>query len=192
MDNVICGWNIANSFLKKSFEERISITITKLNCLVYLLYSDYLYLFNCKLCNETFIKTDNGPVLPTIYAKFSSFGESIINRFACDSTGRIFMIKNTTDFENRLGYIWDWYKNISDVEMLDFVNQLIGEKANGQHLYDIDILEAEINRREEILKRQRERLEAAKNNLVQLKQLSGLQQSDVTFNEVITKKYRLN
>ena len=42
--NIIYGWNIANSILIKSFKDKIYITPLKLNCLVYLLYSEYLYL----------------------------------------------------------------------------------------------------------------------------------------------------
>ena len=62
--NVVCGWNVANSILKKSFEEENYITPLKLNCLVYLLYSEYLYLNGDILCNELFVKTEFGPVLP--------------------------------------------------------------------------------------------------------------------------------
>ena len=46
---MISGWVVANSILKKSFEENIYITPLKLNYLVYLLYSNYLYNKNEKL-----------------------------------------------------------------------------------------------------------------------------------------------
>ena len=42
--DVISGWHAANSILKKSFEEKNYVTLFKLNCLVYLIYSEYLYL----------------------------------------------------------------------------------------------------------------------------------------------------
>ena len=42
--DIVCGRDIANSILKKSFEEEKYITPLKLNCLVYLLYTEYLYI----------------------------------------------------------------------------------------------------------------------------------------------------
>lgn len=41
--NVICSWNVANGFIEKSYEDGIYITPQKLNYLIYLLYSDYLF-----------------------------------------------------------------------------------------------------------------------------------------------------
>lgn len=92
--NVVCGWNVANSILKKSFEEENYITPLKLNCMVYLLYSEYLYLTGEKLFNEFFEKTKYGPVVPSIYSKFETLKNNVITRYAKDANDRIMFVRN--------------------------------------------------------------------------------------------------
>jgi len=147
MNNIICGWNIANSIIKKSFEERIYITPLKLNCLVYLLYSNYLFKTGEKLFNEPFIKNKNGPIVPTIDYKFSCFENNIITKYAKDACGKIIFI-NFNCLEKILLDIWNSYKNMSDIELLTFINETssIFKKENNEIIYDIEILDDETKR----------------------------------------------
>ena len=57
---------MANSILKKSFEDGIYITPLKLNCLTYFLYSNYLFKTGDVLFTELFMKIDEGLVLPSL------------------------------------------------------------------------------------------------------------------------------
>ena len=153
--NVICGWYVANSILEKSFNDRDNIYVTplKLNCLIYLLYANYLYKTNISLCNEPFIKTKNGPVLPSVEFKFGSFRNNFINRFARDSVGKIFHIKNNFEFNECLSYIWSNYKYMSDVEIFNLVCNMDSFKK--KEMYEVidvsDILDDEIKRVEKKL-----------------------------------------
>jgi len=150
--DVICGWNVANAFLKKSFEERIYVTPLKINCLVYLLYSDYLFKSGETLFSEPFIKTEKGPVLSTVEAKFGSFKNNIISKYAKDAKGHICGV-NGELFDEELLFIWNKYKNMSDIEILKFINrsEVFHKKEIDDIISDEEILEDEIKRNEIIL-----------------------------------------
>lgn len=151
--NVVCGWNVANSILKKSFEEENYITPLKLNCMVYLLYSEYLYLTGEKLFNEFFEKTKFGPVVPSIYSKFGTLKNNVITRYAKDANDRIMFVRNDK-FEECVSHIWEKYKNFSDDTILFYVESgvAVSNKQYGELLSDSDILQAEIYRNEFELK----------------------------------------
>ena len=140
--DVICGWNVANSILKKSFEEENYITPLKLNCMVYLLYSEYLYLTGEKLFNEFFEKTKFGPVVPSIYSKFGILKNNVITRYAKDALGKIICARNDK-FNECLSHIWEKYKNFSDDTILFYVESgiAVSKKQYGELLNDGDILQ---------------------------------------------------
>lgn len=146
---MISGWLVANSILKKSFEDNIYITPLKLNYLVYLLYSNYLYRTGENLFNEPFEKTYLGPVVPTVQFKFGSFKKNKIDEYAKDALGNIKYVKGDM-FDNILNYIWDTYKYMSDVEIFILINNgdFYSNKKIGEVLSDTDILEDEKNRNE--------------------------------------------
>lgn len=145
--NVICSWHVANGFMEKSFEERICITPQKLNHLIYLLYSDYLFQTGEKLFNEEFIKTDKGPILPNVEFKFGSFKNNVITGYAKDALGKIFVVSSPF-FKERLSLIWNRYKDMSDMEILNYINSTSTtlEKENKDHISDMEILEDEVKR----------------------------------------------
>lgn len=147
--NIICGWNVANSFIKKSFEDKIYITPLKLNCLIYLLYSEYLFKTGEKIFDELFIKTEKGPVLPTIEFKFGCFKNNVITQYAKDARNNV-MLVNGDFFEEILYSIWNKYKNMGYIEILTFINDnnLICNKENNDYIYDQEILEDEIKRKQ--------------------------------------------
>ena len=155
--NIISSWYIANNFIKKSLEEKNYITTLKLNCLIYLLYSSYLYKYEEKIFVENFIKTEKGPVLPNINFKFGCFKDKVITKYAKDSSGNIITLKEFGEFELELSYIWNKYKNMSDIEILHIVNKgiMISNKNNNEIINDKEILADEIKRNEEILKRRK-------------------------------------
>lgn len=152
--NIICGWRVANSILKKSFNDKDNIFITplKLNCLIYLLYSNYLYKTGVELFNESFFKTVNGPVLSSVEFKFGCFKNNVITKFAKDSLGKIFFVVGD-EFEKSLSYIWSSYKYMDDMEILDFVNNMdaIREKRVSDLIMVSDILDDEIKRNNKLL-----------------------------------------
>lgn len=151
---IICSWNIANTFLKRAFEEKLYFTKYKLNYLIYLLYSHYLYNTGQKLFSEIFIKTNEGPVLVNIESKFGGFNNNVITKYARDSKGNIYGIDGDT-LKVSLDYIWNLYKYISDDELLNFLNNnySFSNKRDDEIITDIDILENEIRINEKLLEK---------------------------------------
>jgi len=160
---VICGWYIANSILKKSFEEKNYITPSKLNSLVYLLSSEYLYLNGESLSNELFEKTKHGPVIPSIYFKFNSFGNRVITEYAKDSTGKIIHI-NGMKFDECLSHIWEKFENIDDVTILSYI-----ESGRGYSKKEVDTTISEREMLMDEISRQEEKLEKAKSYTKKIK-----------------------
>lgn len=144
----------ANRFIQKSLEEQIYVTPLKLNCLVYLLYSDYLFSSLEKLFNEHFIKTNGVPVLPTIDSQFGCFKNSVITECAKDATGCVPVVGGDF-FNERFSCIWNRYKNKSDMEILTFVNagSLFLRKENDKTIYDREIFDDELERYRKSLER---------------------------------------
>ena len=140
---------IANSLLKKSFEEGISVNLLKLNYLVYLLYSDYLSKTGDKLFYESFINTAEGPTLLSLQAKFECFENKSIILFARDAVGNVKVICDDY-LEERLSYIWNTYKNLSSTEILHFLDksEIFLNKEDNEPLSDEEILEDEAKRNE--------------------------------------------
>ena len=154
--NIIYGCHIANSILKKSSEDKIHITPLKLNCLLYLLYSEYLYLTGESLFNETFIKTTKGPIVPSVYYKFISYENYVINNYIKDAKGKVIYVKDGI-FDECLIHIWEKYKNKSDYDILSYIEDgtEYSKKNNEEQLSDIDILNDILTRKEKELENAR-------------------------------------
>lgn len=154
--NIICGWHVANSILEKSFEEENYITALKLNYLVYLLYSEYLYLNGEGLFNELFEKTELGPVVPSVYSKFNLFSNQVITKYAKDSTGRTRGITGNT-FNESLSRVWEKFKNMDNDIILSYIESgyYYSRREEGETLTQADMLIDEISRKEEELEKEK-------------------------------------
>ena len=139
--NIIYGCHIANSILKKSSKDKIHITPLKLNCLLYLLYSEYLYLTGESLFNETFIKTTKGPIVPSVYYNLISYEKTLINNYIKDAKCKVIYVKDGI-FDECLNYICEKYKNKSVDDILSYIEDgtEYSKKNNEEQLNDIDIL----------------------------------------------------
>ena len=78
---------VANNFLRRGKADEIEITPLKLQKLIYFLYKDYLKRTNDMLFSEPFETWTLGPVVPSVYAEFSSYGKNAIQTYAKDSQG---------------------------------------------------------------------------------------------------------
>lgn len=164
--NIVCGWHVANSILIKSFEDKIYITRFKLDCLIYLLYGEYLYLTGNKLFDETFRKTsDGGPMLISIYDKFGSYKNRVIKGYAFDSRGKITYVdyEENEVFDECLTYVWEKYKNKSIEEILSYLDDgnQYSKRKPGFVISEIDILN-------DIITIKEDELEEAKNTVRKL------------------------
>lgn len=109
---------LANTVLKKAFEESINITPMKLQKLLYFIYRDYLQNTNNPLFKEDFLVWKYGPVLSSVYYEFNSFGANPINRFARDAKGKVFWANNSDkQLTKSINTVWNKYKGLSGIEL---------------------------------------------------------------------------
>ena len=98
---MISAVNTANNFIRRSKQEDIAITPLKLQKLVYFLYKQYLQSTKCKLFSEQFETWKYGPVVPSIYTEFSSYGNDPIKSYAQDSQGNCFVVEEKGSLKKR-------------------------------------------------------------------------------------------
>lgn len=78
---------VANTILRKASEDGAEVTCLKLQGILYFLASHYAKITNKRLFNENFETWTHGPVLPSIYRKFGSYGVDPIRGYAKDAAG---------------------------------------------------------------------------------------------------------
>lgn len=117
---IITSVNIANSFLQKSFDEGIPLTVLKLNKLIYLFFRNYLKETGNILFSEPFEAWNTGPVLPNVQSKFQSFRKEPVKNFAYDASGHISALKLVAGTEvNRIfNMVWYTYNSFSASELV--------------------------------------------------------------------------
>ena len=138
---IMRAWNIANSILIKSFNDKIYITPLKLNCLIYLLYGEYLYLTGEVLFNDLMMKSDKGPLAFSIYEKFGSYRNNAIKSYARDAKDKVIYAKSEK-IDECLNYIWEKYKNKTEDEILSYIDSeyRYHNKHKGEAIEPRDIL----------------------------------------------------
>lgn len=104
---------VANNFLKRGHDDEIEITPLKLQKLVYFLYREYLKRTDELLFSERFETWTRGPVVPSIYAEFSSYGGNPIKTYATDSQGNCFIVKENGVFKECIEKTWKDYSHYS-------------------------------------------------------------------------------
>ncbi len=114
---------VANNFLVRGKNEDIEITPLKLQKLVYFLYVDYLKTTQEKLFTERFETWSRGPVIPSIYTEFSSYGSKPIKTFAKDSQDKCYMVSEAGPFKECIDRVWNKFKDLSGGELSDITHR---------------------------------------------------------------------
>lgn len=134
---------VANTILMLSFKENILITPMKLQKLMYFIYKEYLQDTGNKLFSESFEKWQYGPVLPSIYYEFKSFGSGFITKFARDAKGEVEVISidSETYISKIIKRVWNKCKNYRAYELSELTHQKgsAWDKAEDFILKDEDI-----------------------------------------------------
>lgn len=117
---IVTSVNIANSFLQKSFEENVPLTVLKLNKLIYLFFRNYLKETGNILFSEPFEAWNTGPVLPNVQAKFQSFKKEPVKKFAYDAAGQISALKLEagTEIHRIFNKVWYAYNSFTSAELV--------------------------------------------------------------------------
>ena len=77
---------VANTILKRAFEENVDVSPMKLQKLMYFVYKKYIQDTGAALFDEFFEVWQNGPVLPTVYHEFKQYKKTPIKRYKTDSS----------------------------------------------------------------------------------------------------------
>ena len=114
---------VANNFIKRGRAENVGITPLKLQKLVYFLYREYLKRTSEPLFSERFETWKFGPVVPSIYAEFSSYGSKEIKSYATDSKGKCFAVTEVGIFKESIDKVWGIYGRHSGETLSDLTHQ---------------------------------------------------------------------
>jgi len=116
---VITGSILANTFLERAFDEEIEISPMKLQKILYFTCLEYLRFTETLLFTEPFEAWRYGPVLPSAYAEFSSYGKNGITRFARDSQGKVFLVNESANpqLKEAINRVWEGCKRLTAIEL---------------------------------------------------------------------------
>lgn len=117
---------VANTFLYRAFKENIPITPMKLQKLIYFFYREYAKKNNVPLFNEPFETWKYGPVLPSVYYEFQSYGDKPISSFARDAQGKVQILDldHNSDLMSCFCKIWNRYKLYSGPDLSNITHRL--------------------------------------------------------------------
>lgn len=111
--------HIANSILRRAFDEEIPVTPMKLQKLLYFVTAYYGKRTGRDLITENFQTWKYGPVVSSVHYKFRPFGSDAINAFGKDIKGNGFVADESKDADLRtaLDSVWHSAKNIPAVDL---------------------------------------------------------------------------
>lgn len=116
---------LCNTIIKRSFDEKISVSPMKLQKLIYFIYRDYLIKTNRPLFAESFQAWKYGPVLESVYDEFKSFKSNRITRFAKTANGDVYVINEISEPElcSVINEVWNRYKNYDGITLSRITHQ---------------------------------------------------------------------
>lgn len=108
---------VCNNVLQRAFNENIPITPMKLQKLLYFIGCEYAKLTNCDMLSEDFGVWQYGPVLPTVYDEFKSFGGNPITAYAKDASSNSYAVDETTapNLRTAIERIWSNLKGYNGI-----------------------------------------------------------------------------
>lgn len=114
---------VANNFLVRGKDDCVEITPLKLQKLVYFLFKDYLKRTGNPLFSEQFETWKYGPVIPSIYAEFNSYGSDPIKSFAVDSQNICYIVRESGVFKECLDNVWEKYAGYSGTTLSELTHR---------------------------------------------------------------------
>ncbi len=110
---------VANTFLYYAFNEGIDVSPMKLQKLTYFLFREYAKKTGEHLFTEQFEVWKYGPVIPSIYYEFQSFGKGKITKFAKNAQNKVQILNLNANsaLAECFHLIWSRYKYYSGVNL---------------------------------------------------------------------------
>lgn len=147
---MLTALDVANTFLQRGFQKKVSISPMKLQKLIYIFYKTYLRRTDQKLFTETFGAWQKGPVVPVVYSEFKKYRANPITQYSLNNNGQATIIdfSNSHQLKQIFDEVWYRYCNFSATELSDMTHCVDGawDRAvrNGSFLLtDNDIREEE-------------------------------------------------
>jgi uncharacterized phage-associated protein len=99
----------ANNMIRRAVDQGINLTNLKLQKLLYLLYTRYMFDVKAALFPNRFEAWQYGPVLTDIYDIFKIEGASPITELRPDANGKIYIVSEKEMFGDCFDRIWSNY-----------------------------------------------------------------------------------
>lgn len=116
---------LCNNILLRGVNDSEKITPMKLQKLMYFVCRNYTQQFGSSPISEQFEVWQYGPVLPSVYLEFKSFGANPITEFARDAQGNAFMVseKDNPDLAQIIDSVWQKYHAKTGIELSRITHQ---------------------------------------------------------------------
>ena len=110
---------VCNNILFRAISEKIDVSPMKLQKLLYFVACEYIKKTGTPLLNEAFEVWKYGPVLPSVYNEFKSYGKEPILTYAKDAKGISYIVDEDAvpDLKFAVDRIWKSFKNWSGVAL---------------------------------------------------------------------------
>ena len=132
---------IANYFIKKSWERGTELTPMKLVKLVYIAHGWYLGITDQPLLTEVPQAWQYGPVVPTVYHSFKSYGNGQVTRLhtVINAGGPITPDVNDNATQLLLNKVWEIYSRYNGPQLSTLTHQpdtpwdIVWNQQGGKH-----------------------------------------------------------
>ncbi|WP_312279289.1 type II toxin-antitoxin system antitoxin SocA domain-containing protein [Oscillibacter sp.] len=111
--------NLSNNILVRAKREHIAVTPMKLQKLLYYVCVQYVKKTGILPIFERFEPWPYGPVIPSVYSEFKTFGSSPIKSYARNAEGKAKMVDEDANpvLKSCIDDIWNKYKNWGAVDL---------------------------------------------------------------------------
>ena len=116
---------LCNNILLRGFNSGEKITPMKLQKLMYFICRDFTKQYGVSPISEQFEVWQYGPVLPSVYSEFKSFGANPITAFARDAQGSAYMVseRDNSGLAQIIDSVWERYRSASGIELSRITHQ---------------------------------------------------------------------
>lgn len=109
---------VANEIISKAKERNISLTLQKLQKLVFFSNAWHLEIFDEELVNDSFKATEFGPIMPIVKSSFREFGSNEVSEIPL-----LCMTKLSDEQKNLITEVVDIYAPLEGAQLLALATQ---------------------------------------------------------------------
>lgn len=117
--------DLCNNILQRGKLDGVLITPMKLQKIMYYVCRDYVVETGQMPISEDFAVWQYGPVLPSVYGEFKSFGAKPITSYAKDASGHSYKVNESENpiLSRVIDVAWAKYKGKSGIELSKMTHQ---------------------------------------------------------------------